>query len=63
MSLDTGKNIKDNKEFCVSIISEHFVEAANFTSIDAPSEVDEWALSGLTKRASLLVYSRALIIS
>jgi hypothetical protein len=36
----------------VSIISEPFLEAANYTSIDAPNEVDEWKLSGLTKRKS-----------
>ncbi|ODO07382.1 flavoprotein oxygenase [Cryptococcus wingfieldii CBS 7118] len=49
---DTSHNIKDTKEFCVSIISEPFIEAANYTSIDAPPEVDEWALSGLTQRSS-----------
>lgn len=36
----------------VNVISEHFIEAANYTSIDAPSDVDEWALSGLTPVAS-----------
>ncbi|KAL7418261.1 hypothetical protein Q5752_007127 [Cryptotrichosporon argae] len=35
-----------------AIISEPFLEAANYTSIDSPSNVDEWVLSGLTKRAS-----------
>ncbi|OXG90694.1 flavoprotein oxygenase [Cryptococcus neoformans D17-1] len=49
---DTSHNIKETKEFCVSIISEPFLEAANFTSIDAPYNVDEWALSGLTQRSS-----------
>jgi flavin reductase (DIM6/NTAB) family NADH-FMN oxidoreductase RutF len=49
---DTNSNIKNTKEFCVSIISEPFVEAANYTSIDAPYDVDEWKLSGLTQRAS-----------
>ncbi|WWC88130.1 uncharacterized protein L201_003034 [Kwoniella dendrophila CBS 6074] len=49
---DTNHNIKTNKEFCVSIISETFLEAANYTAIDAPPEVDEWALSGLTQRSS-----------
>ena len=32
----------------INIISEHFVEAANSTSINAPYGVSEWALSGLT---------------
>lgn len=30
------------------MISEHFLEAANSTSIDAPYGISEWALSGLT---------------
>ena len=34
--------------FTVNIISEPFAEAANCTSVDAPSDVDEWLLSGLT---------------
>lgn len=36
----------------MSIISEPFLEAANYTSIDAPYDVDEWKLSGLTQRQS-----------
>lgn len=50
---DTSSNIKDTKEFCCSIISEPFLEAANFTAIDAPGDVEEWDLSGLTKRESM----------
>jgi flavin reductase (DIM6/NTAB) family NADH-FMN oxidoreductase RutF len=49
---DTSNNIRETKEFCCSIISETFLEAANYTSIDAPSGVEEWSLSGLTKRKS-----------
>ncbi|RSH80777.1 hypothetical protein EHS25_007113 [Saitozyma podzolica] len=49
---DTSSNIDELKEFCCSIISEPFLEAANYTSIDAPLGVEEWALSGLTKRSS-----------
>lgn len=49
---DTNLNIKNLKEFAVSIISEPFLEAANYTAVDAPTGVDEWALSGLTKRES-----------
>ncbi|WWC99987.1 hypothetical protein V866_006896 [Kwoniella sp. B9012] len=49
---DTSKNIKDTKEFCCSIISETFMEAASFTSIDTPPGIEEWALAGLTKRKS-----------
>jgi flavin reductase (DIM6/NTAB) family NADH-FMN oxidoreductase RutF len=49
---DTAQNIKQTKEFTVNIISEPFLEAANYTAIDSPPEVDEWALSGLTRRPS-----------
>ncbi|KAL7423699.1 hypothetical protein Q5752_001281 [Cryptotrichosporon argae] len=49
---DTNSNIRTTREFCVSIISEPFLEAANYTSIDAPYGVSEWALSGLTQRPS-----------
>jgi flavin reductase (DIM6/NTAB) family NADH-FMN oxidoreductase RutF len=42
-------------EFVVSIISEPFLEAANYTSIDAPSEVSEWDLTGLTPAPSVTV--------
>jgi len=47
---DTTNNVKNSKGgFVISIISEPFVELANATSIDAPPEVSEWCLSGLTK--------------
>lgn len=45
---DTCANVLETKELTINIISEWFVEAANFCSTDAPSDVDEWTLSGLT---------------
>lgn len=36
------------KECTINIISEHYLEAANFCAINAPYGVSEWALSGLT---------------
>jgi len=45
---DSCDNIKETKEFVVNIISEPFIEAANYTSIDAPPNVSEWDLTGLT---------------
>ncbi|KXJ94810.1 hypothetical protein Micbo1qcDRAFT_160109 [Microdochium bolleyi] len=45
---DTLKNLVDSRECVVNIISEHFVEAANSTSIDAPYGVSEWDISGLS---------------
>lgn len=32
----------------INIVSEHFIEAANATSINTPFGVSEWALTGLT---------------
>ncbi|KAI0363392.1 hypothetical protein BV20DRAFT_975745 [Pilatotrama ljubarskyi] len=49
---DTASNIKATKGFTVNIISEPFVENANVTSLDAPADVSEWPLSGLTKEPS-----------
>ncbi|KAF7984236.1 hypothetical protein HWV62_16052 [Athelia sp. TMB] len=50
---DTRENILATKEFTVNIISEPFIEAANATSVEAPSDVDEWVLSGLTRMDSV----------
>jgi flavin reductase (DIM6/NTAB) family NADH-FMN oxidoreductase RutF len=44
---DSLRNLIESKECSINIISEHFIEAANATSIDAPYGVSEWALSGL----------------
>lgn len=45
---DTLKNLLETGECVVNIASEHFVEAMNSTSINAPFGVSEWTLSGLT---------------
>jgi flavin reductase (DIM6/NTAB) family NADH-FMN oxidoreductase RutF len=50
---DTRENILATKEFTVNIISEPFVEAANATSIEAPADIDEWVVSGLTPEPSV----------
>ncbi|ODV68945.1 hypothetical protein HYPBUDRAFT_152202 [Hyphopichia burtonii NRRL Y-1933] len=52
---DTAINILETKELTINIISEWFIEAANFTSIDAPKGIDEWKLSGLTPAESTFV--------
>jgi len=44
---DTLRNLSETGECCVNIISEHFLEAANATSINAPYGISEWALTGL----------------
>ena len=33
----------------MNIICEPFISAANYTAIDAPADVSEWTLSGLTQ--------------
>ncbi|MCJ1277093.1 hypothetical protein MMC21_004902 [Puttea exsequens] len=45
---DTLRNLAATKECSINIISEHYLEAANATSINAPYGVSEWTLSGLT---------------
>lgn len=44
---DTLVNLRDSGECTINIISEHYLEAANAASINAPYGVSEWALSGL----------------
>ncbi len=45
---DSLRNLMETGECVINMISEHFVEAANATSINAPFGVSEWGLSGLT---------------
>jgi flavin reductase (DIM6/NTAB) family NADH-FMN oxidoreductase RutF len=52
---DSLSNLVDSKECTINIISEHFIEAANACSVNAPHGVSEWALSGLTPAPSQLV--------
>lgn len=52
---DTLANIASSKECVINIISEHFVEAANSTSVNAPYGVSEWGLSGLHQAPSTVV--------
>jgi flavin reductase (DIM6/NTAB) family NADH-FMN oxidoreductase RutF len=41
-------NLTESFKGCINIISEHFIEAANSCSINAPQGVSEWSISGLT---------------
>jgi flavin reductase (DIM6/NTAB) family NADH-FMN oxidoreductase RutF len=45
---DTLHNLLETKECVINIISEHFIEAANSTSVNAPYGASEWDVSGLT---------------
>jgi flavin reductase (DIM6/NTAB) family NADH-FMN oxidoreductase RutF len=52
---DTAANILASGEFVVNLVSEANAEAMNVTCIDAPPEVDELKLAGLTAEASRFV--------
>ncbi|KAF7716077.1 Flavin reductase-like domain-containing protein [Penicillium ucsense] len=52
---DTLRNLNETKECVINIISEHFLEAANSTSINAPYGHSEWKVSGLTQAPASLV--------
>lgn len=52
---DTLKNLNETQECVINIISEHFLEAANSTSINAPYGVSEWETSGLTQAPTSIV--------
>ncbi|KAK6379723.1 hypothetical protein LTS17_005796 [Exophiala oligosperma] len=41
-----------SKDGVLNMVSEHFIEAANATSINSPHGVSEWSLSGLHPEAS-----------
>lgn len=45
---DTLHNLAATKECTINIVSEHYLEAANAASINAPYGFSEWSLSGLT---------------
>ncbi|CAI6336602.1 unnamed protein product [Periconia digitata] len=52
---DSLANLLGSKECTLNIISEDYIEAANFTSINAPPGISEWPLSGLHPAKSKLV--------
>ncbi|GIM46547.1 hypothetical protein DNHGIG_20960 [Collibacillus ludicampi] len=45
---DTARNAVEKKEFIVHIVDEANVEKINYTSIDAPEDISEIELAGLT---------------
>lgn len=52
---DTLKNLNETKECVINIISEHFIEAANSTSVNAPFGQSEWEYSGLHQAPTSVV--------
>ncbi|KAK9459192.1 uncharacterized protein V1516DRAFT_697283 [Lipomyces oligophaga] len=54
-SKDSLLHIRETKETVINVISEWFIDAANYTSITSPTEISEWELSGLTPQPSTIV--------
>lgn len=52
---DTLTNLEATGELVVNITTEHVLEQMNATAVDAPPEVDEFALVGVTPTASATV--------
>lgn len=52
-SKDSVVNAKTTKGYTINIISEAWSEQSNMAAIDAPPNVSEWELSGLTKEPSV----------
>ena len=51
----TLKNIQENSEFVVNIVSNQIAEAMNVTSAEYPEYTNEFAISGLTQVDSQIV--------
>ncbi|KAH6677714.1 hypothetical protein B0J14DRAFT_584995 [Halenospora varia] len=44
---DSLRNLLETGELSISIVSDWFLEAANFTSVNTPPQISEWMVSGL----------------
>lgn len=52
---DSLNNIRETGAFCWSLVTRQLAEQMNQTSANAAPEVDEFALAGLTPKASMVV--------
>jgi flavin reductase (DIM6/NTAB) family NADH-FMN oxidoreductase RutF len=52
---DSLRNLRETGECVINMVGEHMIDAVNATSLDAPFEVDEWEIAGLTKAESVTV--------
>jgi flavin reductase (DIM6/NTAB) family NADH-FMN oxidoreductase RutF len=52
---DTLRNVEETGEFVINVVSEAMAAGVNASSTEAPPEVDEFPLSGLTPIASQVV--------
>ena len=55
MNKDSLRNIKETGEFTVSVVTEDLAPVANLSSAEFDPSVDEWEITGLTKRPSTAV--------
>lgn len=60
---DSENNIKRLNEFSISSSSEPYAEALNFASVDCPSGISEYALSGLTPVKSKVIKTPRVKVS
>jgi flavin reductase (DIM6/NTAB) family NADH-FMN oxidoreductase RutF len=60
---DTVRNIEATGEFTYNLATRPLAEAVNASSADAPPEVDEFELAGLTKRPSVKVKAPSVLES
>ena len=60
---DTGRNIRATHEFVVNLVSEPTAQPMNITYIDAPPDVEELVLAGLTHAASRKVKAPRILNS
>src|SRR3954466_14854181 len=49
---DSLRNIKETGELTVSVVTEELASVANLSSAEFDPSVDEWEITGLTKRPS-----------
>lgn len=52
---DSLRNLEETGECCISMISDWFLEAANFTSVNTARHMSEWPLAGLRPMKSDMV--------
>lgn len=52
---DTLRNIVENREFVINVVTEELAERMNRTSAQVPPEIDEFELAGLTPIPSELI--------
>lgn len=53
--IDSLRNVMETGEMSISIVSDSFIEAANFTSVNTPPHVSEWLLCGLHPAKSSII--------